>query len=56
MYVLNNDFQIEVVTTSVDNYAIAVSMPASRFKERLSSVREALKACQRAMESAAGAV
>ena len=47
---------LPIITASVDNYAIAVSMPASRFKERLSSVREALKACQRAMETAAGAV
>lgn len=37
-----------------DNYAIALSMPASRFEERLPLLQDALKQCQRSIEAAAG--
>ena len=47
---------LPVNTAGPDNYAVAVSMPATRFRSRLPQLREALKTCQRDMEAAAGAV
>jgi IclR family acetate operon transcriptional repressor len=47
---------LPINTAGPDNYAVAVSMPATRFKSRLPQLRAALKTCQREMEAAAGAV
>ena len=45
---------LPVQTLSGDNYAIALSMPTSRFQDRLPLLREALRSCQRGIEGAAG--
>jgi DNA-binding IclR family transcriptional regulator len=47
---------LPINTAGPDNYAVAVSMPATRFKTRLPQLRAALRTCQREMEAAAGAV
>ena len=47
---------LPINTPGLDNYAVAVSMPANRFKERLPLLREALKTCQKEMETVVGAI
>ena len=47
---------LPINTATSENYAVAVSMPANRFTERLPLLREALKICQREMEAVAGVV
>ena len=47
---------LPINTAGSDNYSVAVSMPASRFKERLPLLRESLKTCRRDMELNAGAL
>jgi IclR family transcriptional regulator, acetate operon repressor len=45
---------LPVQTLSLDNYALALSMPARRFQDRLPLLREALAQAKRAIEAAAG--
>ncbi len=47
---------LPINTAGPDNYAVAVSMPANRFQERLPLLREALLKCRKGMEAVAGAV
>ena len=43
-------------TRTSENYAVAISMPVNRFHERLPFLREALRKCQRARDTAAGVI
>lgn len=45
---------LPVQTLSLDNYALALSMPSRRFQDRLPLLREALAQAKRAIEAAAG--
>jgi 4-hydroxyphenylpyruvate dioxygenase len=45
---------LPVQTLSLDNYALALSMPSRRFQDRLPLLREALAQAKRSIETAAG--
>jgi IclR family transcriptional regulator, acetate operon repressor len=47
---------LPIRTPGSDNYAIAVSMPSRRFKERMPELREALRRAQKGIESALGVI
>jgi IclR family transcriptional regulator, acetate operon repressor len=47
---------LPIQTLSMDNYAVAVSMPTKRFEERLPLLRDALRQCQRSAQAALGFV